>query len=200
MLILIVFHQLLGFFTSREKFWRSIFKCIYYCLQLKFCIKKLKRYKQFCLFNGYNKVMADVKQLCSNFFHAKHVYFCHDLLYSEGLNFKLTEIVIKVVFFKLKSKYCKQLRRAQELHLFYVQSFCFFYLLLIIPIIIDMFVPKLHLLKKKPEESEILFFFKSLLNRFKYQIKMQRGFCIANGMESLRMPTLKKIVRNLDNA
>lgn len=158
MLILIVFHQLLGFFTSREKFWRSIFKCIYYCLQLKFCIKKLKRYKQFCLFNGYNKVMADVKQLCSNFFHAKHVYFCHDLLYSEGLNFKLTEIVIKVVFFKLKSKYCKQLRRAQELHLFYVQSFCFFYLLLIIPIIIDMFVPKLHLLKKKRRKWDFIFF------------------------------------------
>lgn len=158
MLILIVFHQLLGFFTSREKFWRSIFKCIYYCLQLKFCIKKLKRYKQFCLFNGYNKVMADVKQLCSNFFHAKHVYFCHDLLYSEGLNFKLTEIVIKVVFFKLKSKYCKQLRRAQELHLFYVQSFCFFYFLLIIPIIIDMFVPKLHLLKKKRRKWDFIFF------------------------------------------
>lgn len=158
MLILIVFHQLLGFFTSREKFWRSIFKCIYYCLQLKFCIKKLKRYKQFCLFNGYNKVMADVKQLCSNFFHAKHVYFCHDLLYSEGLNFKLTEIVIKVVFFKLKSKYCKQLRRAQELHLFYVQSFCFFYFLLIIPIIIDMFVPKLHLLKKKRRQWDFIFF------------------------------------------
>lgn len=158
MLILIVFHQLLGFFTSREKFWRSIFKCIYYCLRLKFCIKKLKRYKQFCLFNGYNKVMADVKQLCSNFFHAKHVYFCHDLLYSEGLNFKLTEIVIKVVFFKLKSKYCKQLRRAQELHLFYVQSFCFFYFLLIIPIIIDMFVPKLHLLKKKRRKWDFIFF------------------------------------------
>lgn len=158
MLILIVFHQLLGFFTSREKFWRSIFKCIYYCLQLKFCIKKLKRYKQFCLFNGYNKVMADVKQLCSNFFHAEHVYFCHDLLYSEGLNFKLTEIVIKVVFFKLKSKYCKQLRRAQELHLFYVQSFCFFYFLLIIPIIIDMFVPKLHLLKKKRRKWDFIFF------------------------------------------
>lgn len=158
MLILIVFHQLLGFFTSREKFWRSIFKCIYYCLQLKFCIKKLKRYKQFCLFNGYNKVMADVKQLCSNFFHAKHVYFCHDLLYSEGLNFKLTEIVIKVVFLKLKSKYCKQLRRAQELHLFYVQSFCFFYFLLIIPIIIDMFVPKLHLLKKKRRKWDFIFF------------------------------------------
>lgn len=158
MLILIVFHQLLGFFTSREKFWRSIFKCIYYYLQLKFCIKKLKRYKQFCLFNGYNKVMADVKQLCSNFFHAKHVYFCHDLLYSEGLNFKLTEIVIKVVFFKLKSKYCKQLRRAQELHLFYVQSFCFFYFLLIIPIIIDMFVPKLHLLKKKRRKWDFIFF------------------------------------------
>lgn len=158
MLILIVFHQLLEFFTSREKFWRSIFKCIYYCLQLKFCIKKLKRYKQFCLFNGYNKVMADVKQLCSNFFHAKHVYFCHDLLYSEGLNFKLTEIVIKVVFFKLKSKYCKQLRRAQEHHLFYVQSFCFFYFLLIIPIIIDMFVPKLHLLKKKRRKWDFIFF------------------------------------------
>lgn len=158
MLILIVFHQLLEFFTSREKFWRSIFKCIYYYLQLKFCIKKLKRYKQFCLFNGYNKVMADVKQLCSNFFHAKHVYFCHDLLYSEGLNFKLTEIVIKVVFFKLKSKYCKQLRRAQELHLFYVQSFCFFYFLLIIPIIIDMFVPKLHLLKKKRRKWDFIFF------------------------------------------
>lgn len=161
MLILIVFHQLLGFFTSREKFWRSIFKCIYYYLQLKFCIKKLKRYKQFCLFNGYNKVMADVKQLCSNFFHAKHVYFCHDLLYSEGLNFKLTEIVIKVVFFKLKSKYCKQLRRAQELHLFYVQSFCFFYFLLIIPIIIDMFVPKLHLLKKKTKKVRFYFFSKA---------------------------------------